>query len=73
MLEFKSEFINTIKHTILIVVDNPITHTAQLANINDFRINTNGQSPFRSLELIDDDENIQTIKCNDEAGILKQL
>ena len=52
MLEFKSEFIHPVRHTIEIVVDNARTHTAQLVNINDFRLHPNGHCPCKTLEFM---------------------
>ena len=73
MLEFKSDFIHPVRHTIEIVVDNARTHTAQLVNINDFRLHPNGHCPCKTLEFMDKNENVQTINCYDEAGISKGL
>jgi hypothetical protein len=42
MLEFKKAFNKQLKHDIEIVVDNARTHTAQVVNINDFRLHPNG-------------------------------
>ena len=54
MLEFKKEYHFPVKHTIEIIVDNARTHTAQLVNINDFRLNPNGNCPLEILTFIDD-------------------
>jgi hypothetical protein len=42
MLEFNSEFNEPAKLSIEIWVDNARTHTAQVININDFRLNPGG-------------------------------
>ncbi len=73
MLEIKKEYYFPVKHTIEIFVDNARTHTAQLVNINDFRLNPNGNCPLEILTFIDDNENIQTINCYEGNGVSKGL
>ena len=72
MIEFKEEY-NKVKHDIEIVVDNARTHTAQVVNINEFRLHPNGHCPVETLEFTDDNGETRTIECFDEAGVSKGL
>jgi len=71
MLEFKTEFNEPAKLSIEILVDDARTHTAQVININDFRLNPGGKCPVEILTYIDNNDNIQTIDCYDENGVSK--
>jgi hypothetical protein len=73
MLEFKEAFNIPVKHDIEIVVDNARTHTAQVVNINDFRLPPNGHCPVETLYYIDDGGVAKNIDCFDENGESKGL
>ena len=62
MLEFKEAFNKPLKHDIEIVVDNARTHTAQVVNINDFRLHPKGNCSVGELNYIDDNGADQIIQ-----------
>jgi hypothetical protein len=73
MIEFKTVFHHPVKHDIEIIVDNARTHTAQVVNINDFRLHPDGNCPVESINYDDVNGEIKTIQCFDELGISKGL
>ena len=73
MLEFKEAFNIPVKHDIEIVIDNARTHTAQVVNINDFRLHPKGHCPVETLNYIDESGVEKTIDCFDENGESKGL
>ena len=73
MIEFKEEYNKPKKHDIEIVVDNARTHTAQVVNINEFRLHRNSHCPVETLEFTDDNSETRTIECFDEAGVSNGL
>ena len=73
MIEFKTEFNYPVKHDIEIVVDNARTHTAEVVNINEFRLHPNGHCPVNNLNFIDLNGNNQTVECYDDKGVSKGL
>jgi hypothetical protein len=73
MIEFKTVFHHPVKHDIEIIVDNARTHTAQVVNINDFRLHPDGNCPVETINYDDVNGEIKTIQCFDELGISKGL
>ena len=73
MLEFKADYNFPVKHDIEIVVDNARTHTAQVVNINDFRLHPGGNCPVDTINFINDKGERETIQCYDDEGISKGL
>ena len=73
MLQFKTEFNYPVKHDNEIVVDNARTHTDQVVNINEFRINPGGTCPTNTIQYTEQNGTVQTINCYDEKGLSKGL
>lgn len=73
MLQFKNDFNYPVKHNVEIVVDNARTHTAQVVNINEFRLNPGGNCPTNTIQFTGSDGLIQTINCFDDDGVSKGL
>ena len=73
MIEFKTVFNHPVKHDIEIIVDNARTHTAQVVNINDFRLRPGGYCPVKVINYTDISGQNKIIECFDELGISKGL
>jgi hypothetical protein len=56
-----------------LVIENARTHTAQVVNINEFRLKPGGSCPVNFLNFTDEAGDVQTIQCNDDDGVSKGL